>query len=404
MYRSKGRPVPQKPSIRSPPMIYQRKGSDLLPRSSRARVKEYPDQKFSFLAWLVFLATLLVIIVALMISFRPLLIDEPRTNLHRAKGKVGDDADYKSDHTEGVEEAVEKAGTDEQQTEDATAQQTIPAPGELAGDDTDTGEVDEAAQTDDLQEPPKHEHVQEEQQQQRLLYEQQHQHQEPKDNLPTDADKGPTRAKYVDPSKPAEPVLAFPKDTGRLAGMISYHQVIPDVMDQAPTALLHVWFAENKVDVGSEVQPQDLTEMPTRLWWQTTQGRLYTLVMTGLDNPSRANPIFREYYHLIIGNIEANPGGEQVPLETGDVIAEYLAPSPNRNTGLHRYIIMVFEQPRRLEFDEPRMKKTDKKRARFKTKDFAAKYSLPPPVAGIVFLSQWNINNKRTAQQGNKQG
>ncbi|CAH1258161.1 PEBP1 [Branchiostoma lanceolatum] len=394
MYRTKGRPVPQKPSVRSPPMLYQRKGSDLLPRSSRSKVKEYPDQKFSFLAWLVFLATLLVIVVALMISFRPLLIDEPRTNLFHRKGKVGDDADYISGKAGGVEEAVETTDSDEQQPVEATNQQTIPAPGTV--DDTATG------QTVDQQEPPQQEQPEEQQQQQRVSTAHVHQVQ---DDLPSDADQGPTRDKYVDPADPGEPVLPLPKDTGRLAGMMNYHHVIPDALEQSPTHLLHVWFGETKIEVGSEVNPQDLTEMPTRLWWETTQGRLYTLVMTGLDNPSRANPIFREYYHLIIGNIEANPGGDQVPLETGDVIAEYLAPAPNRNTGLHRFMILLFQQPHRLEFDEPRMTKTDKKRARFHTKDFAAKYGLPAPVAGTVFLAQWNIsNNKRTAQQGNKEG
>ncbi|KAI8492752.1 hypothetical protein Bbelb_293490 [Branchiostoma belcheri] len=371
MYRTKGRPVPQKPSIRSPAMIYQRKSSDLLPRTSRAKVKEYPDQKCSVLPWLVFLATLLVIVVALMISLRPSLIDEPRTNLHRAKGKVGDDADFVSVETEGEEEVVENDKPKDdtaQQTIPHTARQTVPAP--------------------------------------------------VKDNLPSD-DEGPKRDKYVNPED--QPVLSMqvpPKGTERLGGMMNYHQVIPDALDQSPTSLLQVWFRDTKIEVGSEVDPQVLQAMP-RLWWETTEGQHYTLVMTadkagfqviGAETfvslvtltlaSYRSGPPFPCQPHLprVLQPDHREHRGqtreEQVSLETGDVIAEYLPPAPAKNTGVHRYLIAVFQQSHRIEFDEPRMAKTDKKRARFKTKDFAAKYGFPAPVAGTVFLSQYNGGNK----------
>lgn len=70
--------------------------------------------------------------------------------------------------------------------------------------------------------------------------------------------------------------------------------------------------------------------------------------MVDPDAPSRTNHPFREVRHWLVMNILESA------VENGDEISEYRGSGPPKDTGLHRYIFLVFKQPDGLiVHDEP---------------------------------------------------
>lgn len=65
------------------------------------------------------------------------------------------------------------------------------------------------------------------------------------------------------------------------------------------------------------------------------------------DAPSRANPSEREWLHWAVVNI---PGSN---VTAGNTIAEYVGSGPPKDSGLHRYVFLVFRQEHVHDFDEP---------------------------------------------------
>ncbi|PSN30334.1 OV-16 antigen [Blattella germanica] len=136
------------------------------------------------------------------------------------------------------------------------------------------------------------------------------------------------------------------------------HEVVPDVIDTAPTAKLEVivTYGSLKVDDGNELTPTQVQNIPT-VNWKADDGSYYLLCMTDggaryqgdPDAPSRKDPKFREWHHWLVGNIPGNKVSE------GETLSEYVGSGPPKGTGLHRYVFLVYKQPGKLKFDEPRL-------------------------------------------------
>ena len=75
-------------------------------------------------------------------------------------------------------------------------------------------------------------------------------------------------------------------------------------------------------------------------------GKLYTLVLTDLDAPSRQDPKNREWHHFLAVNMKGND------ISSGTVLSDYVGSGPPKGTGLHCYIWLVYEQEKPLKFDE----------------------------------------------------
>ncbi|KAL4718462.1 hypothetical protein ACJJTC_008716 [Scirpophaga incertulas] len=136
--------------------------------------------------------------------------------------------------------------------------------------------------------------------------------------------------------------------------------------------------------------------MPT-VTWNAQPDKLYALAMTDPDAPSRADPKIREVHHWLVGNI---PGGN---VAEGEVLTAFIGSGPPLGTGLHRYVILVYEQPGKLTFDEPRICNTMRKnRANFSIAKFAAKYNLGDPVAGNFYQAQYDDYSPILSQQLSK--
>ncbi|CAH1250899.1 PEBP1 [Branchiostoma lanceolatum] len=174
------------------------------------------------------------------------------------------------------------------------------------------------------------------------------------------------------------------EDNNRVASKFKEGGVIPDVLDNPPEGKAEVKFDDVRVSLGKTLTPTDTKNEP-KVTWPAEDGQLYTLAMLDPDSPSRADPRYGQWKHWLVGNI---PGND---VRRGDVISEYISPIPLVGTGLHRYVILVYKQTKRLDFDEPRQTSiTARGRGLWKVRAFAEKYELGDPVAGNFFEAEWD--------------
>ncbi|XP_018568619.1 protein D2-like [Anoplophora glabripennis] len=162
------------------------------------------------------------------------------------------------------------------------------------------------------------------------------------------------------------------------------NEIVPDVISTVPAKVLSVRFKSGKqVNLGEEIQPKYVTESP-EVQYDSDPNSFYTLVFTDPDAPSRKNPIRREWHHWLVVNI---PGSK---VSEGEVLSEYIGSAPPQGSELHRYTFILYKQPQKLSFDEPRHSNTDPARGNFSTEKFAQKYNLGSPVAGNFYFAQWD--------------
>lgn len=103
------------------------------------------------------------------------------------------------------------------------------------------------------------------------------------------------------------------------------------------------------------------------------------------DAPDANNPIWREFLHWLVVNV---PGKD---VDKGEIFSPYLGPAAPKTGGMMRYVFLVYEQPGKLDFDEPYVSHTKLEgHANFKIEKFAEKYNLGDPVAGNIFRGQWD--------------
>lgn len=138
------------------------------------------------------------------------------------------------------------------------------------------------------------------------------------------------------------------------------------------------------IEEGKTYTPTEL-KFPPQLEWNADPSTYYTVVMLSPDAPSRDNPMYRSWLHWLVVNV---PG---MDLAKGQVIADYFGPIPPNGSGLCRYVILVYEQSDKLDFEE---KKIDLKNAEdhsnFDVEKFAAKYDMKDPLAGNVYQAKWD--------------
>ncbi|XP_046750047.1 protein D2-like isoform X2 [Diprion similis] len=166
---------------------------------------------------------------------------------------------------------------------------------------------------------------------------------------------------------------------------LKQHGVVPDVIDKVPASIAKVSFPGNvSVDVGKVLTPTLVKDQPT-VTWDAEPSTFYTLCKIDPDAPSHKTPTYREWHHWIVGNI---PGND---ISKGDVLSEYIGAGPPKDTGLHRYVFLVYKQPGKINFDEQRLtNKSGDNRAKCSIKKFAAKYKLGDPIAGNMYQAEYD--------------
>ncbi|CAG2121833.1 unnamed protein product, partial [Medioppia subpectinata] len=137
-------------------------------------------------------------------------------------------------------------------------------------------------------------------------------------------------------------------------------------------------------NLGNEIAAQDincLTSDPV-VKWTARADTLYTLAMLDPDVPSRADPSQRSVKHWLVMNI----AGDRI--QSGDIVSAFIPPAPERGTGNHRYVMLVYRQSKRL--TPPPRDDCVTARVGFNWRGFVTEYNLGQPVAGNFWLTQWD--------------
>ena len=163
------------------------------------------------------------------------------------------------------------------------------------------------------------------------------------------------------------------------------HQVVPDVIKVAPKAVATVKYPSGVAATeGNVLTPTQVKDIP-KITWDAKEGTFYTVCMTDPDAPSRKEPTYREWHHWLVGNV---PGAK---VEDGETLSEYVGSGPPPDTGLHRYVFLVYEQNGKLSFDEPRLtNRSVDNRGGFSIQKFSEKYNLGNPVAGNLYQAEYD--------------
>uniref|UniRef100_A0A0W0F8D0 PEBP-like protein n=1 Tax=Moniliophthora roreri TaxID=221103 RepID=A0A0W0F8D0_MONRR len=144
-------------------------------------------------------------------------------------------------------------------------------------------------------------------------------------------------------------------------------QIIPDVIpeDFDPTVLFSVIYPNGKEALlSTELTREEALNEPdinftpmvpsdeaagdsTSDSGETT----YTLVMMDPDAPSRADPKFKEFRHWVISGLKSPADSSRetenlVALKTKPSTTPYRPPGPPPGSGIHRYTLLLFQEPR----------------------------------------------------------
>nr|XP_058897082.1 phosphatidylethanolamine-binding protein 1 [Kogia breviceps] len=174
----------------------------------------------------------------------------------------------------------------------------------------------------------------------------------------------------------------MPVDLSKWSGPLSLQEV-----DERPQHPLQVKYGGAEVDeLGKVLTPTQVQNRPTSIAWDGLDpGKLYTLVLTDPDAPSRKDPKYREWHHFLVVNMKGND------ISSGTVLSDYVGSGPPKGTGLHRYIWLVYEQDKPLKCDEPILSnRSGDHRGKFKVANFRKKYELGAPVAGTCYQAEWD--------------
>ncbi|KAL1138882.1 hypothetical protein AAG570_008944 [Ranatra chinensis] len=141
-----------------------------------------------------------------------------------------------------------------------------------------------------------------------------------------------------------------------------------------------------KAEGGNELAPSQVKSAPLLQWSGVGPDDMHLVCMLDPDAPSRQDPRARHWLHWLVANV---PGGV---VSKGEVVAAYVGAGPPKGTGLHRYVLLVFKQPKKLRMDEVRIgADSGKGRSSFSVSKLLGKYKLPAaPVASNFFQAQWD--------------
>ncbi|KAH8324348.1 hypothetical protein KR074_005869 [Drosophila pseudoananassae] len=162
-------------------------------------------------------------------------------------------------------------------------------------------------------------------------------------------------------------------------------EVVPEILDEPPKELLKIKY-DNAFDIeeGKTYTPKELKFQP-KLDWSADPGSFYTVVMICPDAPNRENPMYRSWLHWLVVNV---PG---LDVMKGQSISDYFGPLAPKDSGMQRYLILVYQQSDKLDFDEKKLELSNADgHSNFDVLKFSQKYDMGVPVAGNIFQSRWD--------------
>jgi len=159
--------------------------------------------------------------------------------------------------------------------------------------------------------------------------------------------------------------------------------LIPDVLNKAVAEPTIVKYGLRTIKLdNAELTPTETKDLPTVTW--TGKSELYAVFLTDPDAISREQPIFREFVHFAALNVKATVINAN---SCGDVALEYAGPAPPYNSGLHRYVWLIYSQEELMD-TEPLTKYLDGRGGK-KVNGWAKDNGLTL-VAANMFEAQWD--------------
>ncbi|XP_075691463.1 phosphatidylethanolamine-binding protein 1-like [Rhinoderma darwinii] len=174
----------------------------------------------------------------------------------------------------------------------------------------------------------------------------------------------------------------MPVDVSQWSGALALDEVA-----EKPALPLSVNYGPVAIEeLGQVLTPTQVQNRPTSISWEgMDSNKLYTLVLTDPDAPSRKNPKFREWHHFLVINMKGND------INSGSVLSDYIGAGPPKGTGLHRYVWLVYEQKGELKCGERLLTNcSGEHRGLFKILSFCKNYGLGSPIAGSCFQAEWD--------------
>ncbi|XP_063241743.1 protein D2-like [Bacillus rossius redtenbacheri] len=169
------------------------------------------------------------------------------------------------------------------------------------------------------------------------------------------------------------------------------HNVIPDVIDNAPTKALNISFPSGAgASYGNELTPTQVKDMPKVYTDLDDKDGYYTLAFVDPDVPSRKNPEQGQWLHWLVVNI---PGSsfQDGDVSAGHTMAEYISSAPPEGSGLHRYVFLLYKQVGPIEPKENVVTATTARgRPKFDIRTYAREYNLGDPLSGNFYQAQYD--------------
>lgn len=105
------------------------------------------------------------------------------------------------------------------------------------------------------------------------------------------------------------------------------------------------------INLGTKVTATEVTDQP-EIIWSCHPKAYYTLIMFDCDPLGRNSRLLSEMRHWVVGNIRS------CDMSKGETIIDYLPPSPIIDTGHHRYVFLMYQHIRPINFEEPFIRRT----------------------------------------------
>ncbi|KAJ0079270.1 hypothetical protein Patl1_23952 [Pistacia atlantica] len=167
-------------------------------------------------------------------------------------------------------------------------------------------------------------------------------------------------------------------------------RVVGDVLEHFTRSLpFSVTYGNKEVHNGVQLKPSLVAKQPKVAIGGSDFTNFYTLVMVDPDAPSPSDPNLREYLHWLVTDIP-----ETTEATYGKEIVEYESPKPK--VGIHRFVFVLFRQPRNQTVYAPGW------RQNFITREFAELYNFGSPLAAVFFNCQKETKGSTSSSSSKK--
>nr|XP_018905884.1 PREDICTED: OV-16 antigen-like isoform X2 [Bemisia tabaci] len=113
----------------------------------------------------------------------------------------------------------------------------------------------------------------------------------------------------------------------KIKAALEEHKIIPDALDAAPEKGIQMQWVEGPQAVfGNILEPLAVLREPYWIKWDADVATRFTLMMFGLDEPTKENHTLREWQFWLVGNIP------EYSIRFGDVMTQYSSPKPPKGS------------------------------------------------------------------------